>query len=167
MGPTGDDITKPVLCEYFESTLIVNDEVLEHVKNIFKRFNRPLIKRNIKQAEVPHNCTVLLNERGTAPGMWFEKENTIYVSLPGVPHEMKGLMENAVIPKLKEQLSLPFIIHKTAVTIGQAESALAEILNEWEDALPVHIKLAYLPHYRMVKLRLTARGENKRSWNKK
>jgi nicotinamide-nucleotide amidase len=162
LGPTGDDITKPVLCAYFGSQLIVNEEVLENVKNIFKKFNRPLTERNIKQAEVPDNCTVLLNERGTAPGMWFEKDNTIYVSLPGVPHEMKGLMESAVIPRLKELFSLPFIIHKTAVTIGQAESALAEILNEWEEALPVHIKLAYLPHYRMVKLRLTARGENKK-----
>ncbi len=161
LGPTSDDITKPVLCEYFETGLIVNNEVLENVKNIFKRFNRPLIDRNTKQAEVPQNCTVLLNERGTAPGMWFEKDDTIYVSLPGVPYEMQGLIEGAVITKLKNQFTLPFIIHRTVVIIGQAESDLAEKLNVWESALPHHIKLAYLPNYRMVKLRLTARGDNK------
>ena len=99
LGPTADDITKPALCEYFNSKLVTNEAALENVKEIFRRVNRPLIDRNIKQAEVPHNCEVLLNTRGTAPGMWFEKDGVIYISLPGVPHEMKGLMET-ILPRL-------------------------------------------------------------------
>src|SRR5687767_6320348 len=104
LGPTADDITKPALCEYFGSSLITHEGTLQHVKDIFTRLNRPIIDRNLKQAEVPHNCTVLHNARGTAPGMWFEKDGIIYISLPGVPHEMQGLMEASVIPTLKERL---------------------------------------------------------------
>jgi nicotinamide-nucleotide amidase len=158
LGPTADDITKPALCEYFNANLVVNENVLQHVKEIFARLNRPMIERNAKQAEVPDNCTVLHNERGTAPGMWFEKEGVIYISLPGVPHEMKGLMEQQVIPKLKQQLELPAVLHRTLLTAGQGESSIAELLNQFETALPSHIKLAYLPAYGMVRLRLTSRG---------
>lgn len=160
LGPTADDITKPALCEYFNSTLIVNEDVLNHVKDIFAKINWPMIERNAKQAEVPSNCTVLHNERGTAPGMWFEKDGVIYVSLPGVPHEMKGLMEEEVLPRLKGQLELPTVLHKTILTAGQGESKIAEVLIPFETALPSNIKLAYLPAYGMVRLRLTGRSDN-------
>jgi nicotinamide-nucleotide amidase len=164
LGPTRDDVTKAALCKYFKSELVVDKTALQNVKNIFARLQRPLIDRNLKQAEVPNNCFVIQNERGTAPGMWFENGGVVYISLPGVPNEMRGIIENTVIPKLKEHFTLPQIIHKTAVTIGQGESAIAEIIADWEAALPSHIKLAYLPHYRMVKLRLTARGKDKDIW---
>jgi nicotinamide-nucleotide amidase len=117
--------------------------------------------RNTKQAEVPSNCTVLHNERGTAPGMWFEKEGVVYVALPGVPVEMMGLIEKEVIPKLEERFELPYILHKTALTFGNAESALADLLSPFERSLPDNIKLAYLPNYRMVKLRLTGKGDDR------
>ena len=158
LGPTADDITKPALCEYFDSELVVNEEALQNVKDIFTRLKRPLIERNIKQAEVPHNCTVLPNTRGTAPGMWFEKDGVIYVSLPGVPHEMKGLIEASVIPKLKEHFTLPVVLHRTLLTAGKGESEVAELLKDFEAALPPHIKLAYLPSYGMVRLRLTGKA---------
>lgn len=161
LGPTADDITKPTLCEYFGGKLVENADVLEHVKNIFSRLNRPLIARNLKQAEVPDNCIVLHNQRGTAPGMWFEKEGVVYISLPGVPHEMTGLVTDEVIPRLLKQFQLPAILHRTALTIGQGESFLADLLTDFEASLPTHIKLAYLPNYRAVKLRLTAKGENR------
>jgi nicotinamide-nucleotide amidase len=158
LGPTADDITKPTLCEYFNATLRRDENVLLHVREIFARSKRPMIERNAKQADVPDNCTVLHNERGTAPGMWFEKEGVIYVSLPGVPHEMKGLIETQVIPRLKEKLDLPAVLHKTLLTAGQGESIIAEALTSFEAALPVYIKLAYLPAYSMVRLRLTGRS---------
>lgn len=161
LGPTADDITKPLLADYFQGKMVVNQEVLQHVMQIFTRLNRPLLERNLKQAEVPDTCTVLHNARGTAPGMWFEKEGKVVVSLPGVPHEMKGLMTEEVIPRLIRQFKLPAILHRTAFTAGQGESFIAERLNDLETALPPHIKLAYLPNYGMVRLRLTARGENK------
>lgn len=160
LGPTADDITKPALCEYFGSHLVVSEEALRNVQEIFARLNRPLIERNIRQAEVPHNCTVLNNTRGTAPGMWFEKEGVVYISLPGVPHEMKGLLELSVIPKLKERFTLPVVQHRTLLTAGKGESEIAELLKDFEAALPSHIKLAYLPSYGMVRLRLTGRAES-------
>ncbi len=160
LGPTADDITKPALCEYFQSKIIIDEGALENVKTIFTRLNRPLIERNVKQAEVPDNCFVLQNGRGTAPGMWFEKNDVVYISLPGVPNEMIGLVEDAVIPKLKKLFSLPAIIHKTLFTMGQGESMIADMLEKFENSLPPHIKLAYLPNYGAVKLRLTARGDS-------
>lgn len=159
LGPTADDITKPALCEYFESKMIVDGGALENVKNIFTKLNRPLIERNAKQAEVPDNCIVLPNGRGTAPGMWFEKNQVVYISLPGVPHEMIGMVEDVVIPKLKKQFFLPAIIHKTLFTMGQGESTIADLLENFESKLPPHIKLAYLPSYGAVKLRLTGKAE--------
>lgn len=155
LGPTADDITKPVLCEYFGGSLVMDDAALENVKNIFAKLNRPLIERNLKQAEVPDNCTVIPNSRGTAPGMWFEKEGKIFVSMPGVPHEMTGMMTDYVIPHLQEHFTFPFIDHRTLLTFGIGESFLAETIKEWEAQLPVHLKLAYLPHYGMVRLRIT------------
>jgi len=161
LGPTADDITKPALCEYFGATLILDKKVEAHVASIFAKFNRQMTERNVKQAEVPGNCTVLHNARGTAPGMWFEKEGVVYISLPGVPVEMMGLIENEVVPKLKEKFVLPQIIHRTALTFGYPESGLADILLPFETGLPQHIKLAYLPNYRMVKLRLTGKGNDR------
>jgi nicotinamide-nucleotide amidase len=164
LGPTADDITKPLLCKYFGGKLIVNEEVLAHVKYLFDKVYRrpgPMLERNLKQAEVPDVCTILHNARGTAPGMWFEKDGKIYVSLPGVPHEMKGLMINEVLSRIPKYFQLPFIIHRTAFTMGTGESMIAEKIKDFETGLPEHIKLAYLPGYGMVKLRLTAKGDEK------
>jgi nicotinamide-nucleotide amidase len=175
LGPTADDITKPLLCKYFDGKLVVDENVLEHVKNIFKRLNRPVIDRNLKQAEVPDVCTVLHNPRGTAPGMMFmktgnspvgETSKKVFFSLPGVPHEMAGLITDQVIPKIKELFTLPAIVHRTAFTAGQGESFIAELLMDFESKLPGHIKLAYLPSYGMVKLRLTATGNTKEELEK-
>jgi nicotinamide-nucleotide amidase len=174
LGPTADDITKPLLCEYFGGTMVLNEDVLQHVEHLLKNvYRRPgvLLERNKKQAEVPDNCTVLHNELGTAPGMWFEKENAngekiIFVSLPGVPFEMKGLIKNEVIPKLLATFHLPVILHRSVFTAGLGESAVAERLIDFESRLPEHIKLAYLPSYGMVRLRLTARGKNREELEK-
>lgn len=158
LGPTADDITKPLLCKYFGGNMIVDENAKQNVIDIFSKLNRPIIERNLKQAEVPDVCTVLLNKRGTAPGMWFTKNEKVFVSLPGVPHEMKGLMTDDVIPRLVKQFKFPAIIHKTLLTAGVGESFLAELIKDFEEALPSHIKLAYLPNYGMVRLRLTATG---------
>ena len=156
LGPTADDITKAVLCEYFNSTLVINKEALENVKNIFTRiFNRPVTERNLKQAEVPAVCKVIQNKRGTAPGMLFEKNEKIFVSMPGVPHEMKGMMTDDVIPFLNNRFVTHQILHRTLLTAGIGESGLADHINKFESALPSYIKLAYLPGYGMVRLRLT------------
>lgn len=167
LGPTGDDITKPALCEYFNSKIIIDEGALQNVKNIFTKLNRPLmLERNLKQAEVPDNCTVLHNQRGTAPGMWFEKKDVVYISLPGVPNEMIGLVEDIVLPKLKEHFTLPVIIHKTLFTMGQGESMIADTLAGFEQKIPAGIKLAYLPNYGAVKLRLTGIADNKEGLKK-
>ena len=160
LGPTADDITKPLLCKYFGGTLIVDEAAKQNVLDIFTKLNRPIIERNLKQAEVPDVCTVLQNKRGTAPGMLFNRDRKVFVSLPGVPHEMKGLMTDEVIPALVKQFKFPAIIHKTLLTAGVGESFLAELIKDFEEALPAHIKLAYLPNYGMVRLRLTATGFN-------
>lgn len=164
LGPTADDITKPLLCKYFGGKLIVDENVLNHVKYLFEKVYRrpgPILERNLKQAEVPDVCTVLHNARGSAPGMMFRKDNVLYFSLPGVPHEMKGLIVDQVIPKLQEEFQLQAIVHRTVFTFGQGESMIAEKLLDFEANLPFHIKLAYLPGYGMVKLRLTSRSEHK------
>jgi nicotinamide-nucleotide amidase len=164
LGPTADDITKPLLCKYFGGKLVVNEKVLAHVKYLFEIVFRrpgPMLERNLKQAEVPDVCNVLHNERGTAPGMLFKKDGKVFISLPGVPHEMKGLIVNEVVPYLLSAYEMPAIVHQTAFTFGQGESMLAELLKDFESSLPSHIKLAYLPNYGMVKLRLTSQGENK------
>lgn len=169
LGPTADDITKPLLCKYFGGKLVVNEQVLAHVKYLFEKIFRrpgPILERNLKQAEVPDNCTVLMNERGTAPGMWFEKDGKVFISLPGVPHEMKGLMKKKVLPGLEHHFKLPFILHKTFLTYGMGESFLAEKIKDWETQLPEHIKLAYLPHYGNVRLRLTSISNDKNKLEK-
>ncbi len=161
LGPTADDITKPLLCDYFGGKMVMNEMVLDHVTAIFRKLNRPIIERNMKQAEVPDVCEVLMNKRGTAPGMLFRRGERIYVSMPGVPHEMKGIMTNSVLPLIQQEYTLPFILHRTLLTAGVGESFLAEKINQWEVALPAHIKLAYLPNYGMVRLRLSATGTQK------
>lgn len=159
LGPTADDITKPLLCEYFGGKLVIDPGVLAHVTYLFEQvFKRPMIERNMRQAEVPDVCTVLHNARGTAPGMWFEKDGKVVVSMPGVPHEMKGLMKDEVIPRLLKQFQLPAIQHRTLLTAGIGESFLAERIHDFEINLPSHIRLAYLPGYGMVRLRLSAAG---------
>ncbi len=162
LGPTADDITKPLLCKYFGGKMIVHQPTLDHVTNIFENIlKRPMIERNAKQAEVPDVCTVLKNEKGTAPGMLFKTENKIFISLPGVPHEMKWIMTNQVIPLIPDVFPTGFIEHRTLLTAGIGESFLAEMIQDFEEALPQHIKLAYLPNYGMVRLRLTAFGFDK------
>lgn len=161
LGPTADDITKPLLCDYFGGKMVVNAEVYEHVRYLFEEvFKRPFTERNMKQAEVPDLCTVIHNPRGTAPGMMFEKNGCIYISMPGVPHEMKGMITTSVIPLLLEKFQASPIRHRTILTAGIGESFLADHIQQWESALPVHMKLAYLPNYGMVRLRLTATGSD-------
>ena len=158
LGPTSDDITKPLLCKYFGGKMIVNDEALENVKYLIQVvFQRPMIQSNLKQAEVPDTCKVIQNKRGTAPGMWFEKEDHIFISMPGVPYEMKGMVEE-IIPILKDRFALPVIIHKTLLTAGVGESFLAEKIKNFETNLSQEIKLAYLPAFGMVRLRLSTMG---------
>ncbi len=239
LGPTADDITKPLLCQYFGGKMIVDENVLNHVRYLFEKVYRrpgPILERNLKQAEVPDSCIVLHNARGSAPGMWFrrppetkppqtppkeglantqikppqtppkeglantqgqlteesllhneftkatgpsnseagalvvpmgrDREEAVFISLPGVPHEMKGLMTDEVIPRLLKTFHLPAIVHKTAFTAGQGESIIAERLINFEASLPTHIKLAYLPNYGMVKLRLTSTGSIKEAVEK-
>lgn len=164
LGPTKDDITKKTFCDYFEDELVSDAKVLAHVTQLIEQyFKRPITQVNKDQALVPSKCQVLFNQVGTAPGMWMEKENTVFISLPGVPFEMKYLIENEVIPKLIAKYERPFIIHKTILTYGVGESLLAERIESWEDNLPEFIKLAYLPSPGRVRLRLSARGtaENK------
>jgi nicotinamide-nucleotide amidase len=164
LGPTADDITKPLLCSYFGGEMIVNEDALENIRNIFDNIlKRPLIERNLKQAELPNVCIPIQNSKGTAPGMWFEKDGCIFVSMPGVPHEMKSMMTEQVMPSLKKKFELKSIYHKTLLTAGIGESFLAERIKSFETALPKHIKLAYLPSYGMVRLRLTAKDADKKT----
>ena len=162
LGPTKDDITKKTFCDYFEDKLVVNEAVLAHVTKLIENyFKRKITQMNKDQALVPSKCTVLHNQVGTAPGMWMKKENTVFVSLPGVPFEMKYLMENEIIPKVVREYNRPYIIHKTILTYGQGESLVAERIEKWEDSLPEFLKLAYLPSPGKVRLRLSARGTDK------
>ena len=162
LGPTKDDVTKKTFCDYFEDELIVDQTVLAHVTELIEGFyKRTITQINKDQALVPSRCTVLHNQVGTAPGMWMKKENTVFVSLPGVPYEMKYLVENEIVPKVVKEYKRPYIIHKTILTYGQGESMVAERIEDWENNLPEFIKLAYLPSPGRVRLRLTARGVDK------
>lgn len=162
LGPTKDDVTKKTFCDYFDDELIVNQVVLEHVTELIEGFyKRTITQINKDQALVPSRCTVLHNQVGTAPGMWMKKENTVFVSLPGVPYEMKYLVENEIVPKVVKEYKRPYIIHKTILTYGQGESMVAERIEDWENNLPDFVKLAYLPSPGRVRLRLTARGVDK------
>src|SRR5690606_261165 len=159
LGPTKDDITKKTIAEYFDDTLVMDDAVLKNVESILKHYARQaLLQTNIEQALVPSKATVLMNALGTAPGMWMERNAKVFVSLPGVPFEMKALITNEVIPRLKSKFKCPFILHRTLLIYGVGESALAHRIAAWEDALPKHIRLAYLPDLGRMRLRLSAKG---------
>ena len=163
LGPTKDDVTKKTFCDYFEDELVVDQKVLAHVTELIEGFyKRTITQMNKDQALVPSKCTVLHNQVGTAPGMWMKKENTVFISLPGVPFEMKYLVENEIIPKVVLEYKRPYIIHRTILTYGQGESMVAERIEEWENNLPEFIKLAYLPALGRVRLRLSARGTDKK-----
>ena len=162
LGPTKDDITKLTLAEYFNDVLILNSEIVEHIKVMFAKVNYPFTEVNKNQALVPSKCTPLFNTVGTAPGMWFETNNKVVISLPGVPFEMKTLMSLSVLPKIQETFKLPFILHKTILTYGMGESMVAARIEDWENNLPNFVKLAYLPSYGNVRLRLSAKGNTKK-----
>ena len=161
LGPTKDDITKKTIAEYFNDTLVRNNDVTENIKLLWKNFNQVPSQVNLDQALVPSKAKVLMNTFGSAPGMWIEKGGKVFISLPGVPYEMKGLIENEVIPKLQQAFKFPFIQHKTILTYGLGESNLAARIEDWEDNLPSFIKLAYLPSLGKVRLRLTAKASDK------
>ncbi len=163
LGPTKDDITKKTLCRFFDTSLEINDEALAQVTEFFALRGRPLTEINRQQAALPVGSTHLPNRHGTAPGMWFERNGTVFVSLPGVPHEMKGLMLEEVLPRLKNRFETPVIFHKNVLTIGIGESVLAEKIAPWEDALPPHLRLAYLPSLSAVRLRLTGTGDERKT----
>ncbi len=156
LGPTKDDLTKHTLSSYFNSKLVFNERAYADVERVFKMRGRDVTEVNRRQAELPEACTPVYNKAGTAPGMWFEKEGKVIVSMPGVPHEMKGMMTDFVIPGLLKKFKTPTIYHKTVLTQGIGESMLAELISDWEDKLPGNLKLAYLPSAGMVKLRLSA-----------
>jgi nicotinamide-nucleotide amidase len=159
LGPTKDDITKHTLCEYFEDRLIENPKVLAHIYALFSEyFNREPLPDNKLQAMVPSKARVFQNNHGTAPGLWIEKEDTVFVSMPGVPYEMKHLMQDSVLPSVVKRFKRPFIYHKTLLTYGEGESRIAKIIENWESNLPSDIKLAYLPALGKVRLRLSSTG---------
>lgn len=160
LGPTSDDITKDVLCKYFNGKMTMNELALENVTRLFEKiYQKPLTAVNREQALVPDVCEVIQNQRGSAPGMIFRKNNTLFVSMPGVPYEMQGIM-NDLIPLLKKEWQFPFIFHRTLLTSGIGESALAEKISDIEKNLPETISLAYLPNYGMVRLRLSTIGDD-------
>ncbi|RYU79047.1 competence/damage-inducible protein A [Hymenobacter persicinus] len=159
LGPTKDDLTKHILTEYFGTELVLNESSLRDVEAIFARFNRPMLEVNRQQAYLPATCTPIRNAVGTAPGMWFEDKGTVFVSMPGVPFEMKRMMTDTVLPRLARHFQVPPIEHIVIQTVGLGESFLAEQIADWEDALPPNIKLAYLPSLGAVRLRLTGQAD--------
>ena len=161
LGPTNDDLTMPTLADYFQVGITTNKAVLNHVQDFFEKRGRVFSELNRRQAEVPANAQILHNDLGTAPGTWYEHNHKIFISLPGVPHEMKNLMKTTVIPRLSKDFEMPVTYHKLIKTVGIGESTLAEIIQDWEAGLPKHISLAYLPSVGHVKLRLTALGSNR------
>ncbi len=160
LGPTRDDRTKKVLCGYFDTRLVFHQPTFEEIKERFKQRNIAMTPLNRNQALIPEACTVLPNKMGTAPGLWFEKNNTVFVAVPGVPYEMKYLITEQVLPRLREKGKTKAIYHRTVLTQGIAESVLAEKLEEWEDNLPEGVRMAYLPSPLVVRLRLSMVGED-------
>nr|WP_321222951.1 competence/damage-inducible protein A [uncultured Psychroserpens sp.] len=162
LGPTKDDITKTTIAHYFNDTLKEDISVRKNIEHLWEVFvKKPIMQVNLDQALVPTKAKILMNKYGSAPGMWLEKNNTVFIALPGVPYEMKALIDDEVIPKLRAQFKFPFIQHTTFLTYGLGESALAERIEEFENQLPDFIKLAYLPSLGRVRLRLSAKGDNK------
>ncbi len=162
LGPTKDDITKETFCEFLGDHLVENASVKQNIIDIFqKHLKREPLPSNLRQAMVPSTAIILQNKNGTAPGMWMEKDGVVFVSMPGVPYEMKHLLSGQVLPKVLKQFKRPYIYHKTLLTYGQGESVIAMRIERWENELPSHIKLAYLPSLGRVRLRLLSKGENK------
>ena len=161
LGPTKDDVTKHTIAEYFNSSLEINEEIVTHIRQMFERINYEFTELNRLQALLPVKAKILKNSLGTASGMWFEKNGKVFISLPGVPNEMKGLMKKKVLPQLQATFDLPFILHQTLMTYGMGESKVAERIEDWETNLPTFIKLAYLPNYGRLRLRLSAKGTDK------
>lgn len=155
LGPTDDDITKQTLADYFDTKLVLSHKILNDIKSFVETRGLDLNERNRKQAEVPESCKLIRNLNGTAPAMWFEKDNTVFISLPAVPFEMKAIISNSIMDMLKERFQTPFVVHKTVLTYGLPESGLAEILSDWENNLDKKIKLAYLPSPERIRLRLS------------
>ncbi len=162
LGPTSDDLTKPCLVEYFNTHLVRNEEMLKNIQTLFAARGREMTKLNEAQADMPANSEAVLNAVGTAPGMWFERNGKVVVSMPGVPYEMRRMMSTTILPKLKEKYVNGVLCHRIVRTVGIPESKLADLIKDWEDGLPVHIKLAYLPTLGTVKLRLTAQGTDEK-----
>ena len=161
LGPTNDDITKKTIVKFFDDSLVTNQVVLDNIRFLWKKYiKQPLLQVNIDQSLVPSKSHVFVNTKGSAPGLWFKKNNTIFVFLPGVPFEMKELIKNSVIPKILNEFNLPYIIHKTILTYGMGESSIAEIIKDWEKSLPSDISFAYLPSLGRVKLRLSTKGND-------
>jgi nicotinamide-nucleotide amidase len=164
LGPTKDDITKKTMCAFFNDTLVLNEEVLAHVTDLFATYIKvPMAPMNREQALVPSRAQVLKNTYGTAPATWIEDDGVIFISMPGVPFEMKEIMRGDVFPRLKQLGNLPFIHHRTILTAGQGESTIATRIEQWENDLPEDIKLAYLPSFGTVRLRLSCTGHDKKS----
>ncbi len=167
LGPTKDDVTKQTFCDFFGDTLVEDPAVIDNVKELFKKYqlNKPL-PANFRQAMVPSKATILMNQYGTAPGMWMDVNEVVFVSLPGVPYEMKHLLQEEVLPRVIKRFNRPHIYHKTLITYGLGESAIAERIADWENELPEDIKLAYLPSLGKVRLRLSATGKDKKALEK-
>lgn len=162
LGPTKDDLTKKIMADYFGATLELHPQALEDVTVFFQKRGRELTEINRSQAFLPSNCTFIRNIQGTAPAMWFEEKGAVWISMPGVPFEMKGIMQQEVLSKIAQHFKTPKIIHKVIKTVGIGESYLSDLIQDWENSLPNHIKLAYLPSLGIVKLRLTGFGENEK-----
>lgn len=161
LGPTKDDVTKIALAEHYNCGFTLHEPIVEHIKKLFATFGKEITELNRQQANLPSACEPLQNDNGTAPGMWFDSDDTIVVSMPGVPYEMKGIMSEHVLPRLKKQFNLPPIVHRTVLTTGMGESWLSERIEDWESELPENVKLAYLPSPGRVRLRLSASGDEK------
>jgi nicotinamide-nucleotide amidase len=166
LGPTKDDITKSTLCEYFDSKLIFNEQVFKDVEGFFVKRNLPMIESNRQQADLPEKCDVIRNFRGTAAGMWFKKDGVEFISMPGVPFEMIAMMEDSILPLIKQKFKLPVILHRTILTHGVGESFLAQRIEKWENNLPTNLRLAYLPSPEQVRLRMSIYGENESELHK-
>ncbi len=167
LGPTKDDVTKHTLCSYFNDHLVENTKVRTHIRDLFAKYvNTPVNEFNLSQSLLPSKAEILHNEFGTAAGMWFTSEQGVVVSLPGVPYEMRAIVENELLPKLVVKFNRPYIVHKTLNTYGLGESTIAELIEVWETALPKEIKFAYLPSLGKVRLRLTAKGTDQAKLNR-
>ncbi|MBQ8223607.1 MAG: competence/damage-inducible protein A [Bacteroidales bacterium] len=162
LGPTADDITKPILCKFFNTELTLNDDALENINEIFRLRGSQMTERNRLQAFIPKSCSYIPNRFGTAPCMWFEKNDTVYISLPGVPFEMKSIFTTELIERLKNHFKPTPYARRVIMTTGVGESFLADKIQQWEEALPDFMSLAYLPQYGMVRLRLDARHEDEK-----